>query len=144
MERAHGRAVDRRRKSMTGEAHIEVRKRILSALPESGEWVPFNDLLSNVSGREPTSRRPFESEIFRLMQEGIVGRSYCYENFGPENEPCVGRVYYVWRKTPETVESDRRMERLDREWASRTGGMLGYDREVLLLELEEKERRARG
>ena len=56
----------------------------------------------------------------------------------------MGRFYYIWRKTPETAESDRELERLDRGWASKTGGMFGYDREVLLLELEEKGRRGRG
>jgi hypothetical protein len=45
---------------MTTEAQAEIRKRILSALPESGEWLPFNRLLWDLSGGDPASYRPFE------------------------------------------------------------------------------------
>jgi hypothetical protein len=77
------------------------------------------------------------------MQEGIVGRSYRYENIGdPEGECCVGRVYYVWRKTTETADRDREIEKLDREWALRTGGLLGYDAAVRALDPQGK--RPRG
>jgi hypothetical protein len=113
-------------------------------IPENGAPVPFNDLLWELSGGDTSSYPPFEEETFRLMQEGIVGRSYTYENIWTEEEPCVARAYYVWRKTAETTESDRQLEKLDREWALMTGGMFSYDRDVLLLELKERERRAGG
>ena len=129
---------------MTNEAQGDIRKKLLSAIPENGDPVPFNDLLWELSGGDTSSYAPFQEETFRLMQEGIVRRSYAYENIWTEEEPCVARVYYAWRKTAETAESDCQLQKLDREWALMTGGMFGYDREVVRLELEEEERRARG
>jgi hypothetical protein len=107
-------------------------ERIVEALAlVPGEWRDEYDLLVSLVPRRsdtPGSPPRHDEAAFReangalaeLVRSGVVGRSYMHEDLG---DGCVGRVYYVWLKTPETAESDRELEQLDREWAAVTGGL---------------------
>lgn len=109
----------------------EHQERILEALA-GREWLEEDALMELLDPprNDEDARHDAWAALSELVAKGIVGRSYAFEDIGGFGA-CIGRVYYVWLKTAETAEHDRRLEELDREWAIFTGGMFGHDRELL-------------
>lgn len=77
-----------------------------------------------------------------LIRDGAVGKSYTYDEIVPGSD-CIGRVYYVWLRTPATAAIDRRMRELDLLWAMTTGGMFSDDPALLASATDEELERVR-
>jgi hypothetical protein len=108
----------------------ELGDRIVDALRDQGD-VDEDDLadLLGMDWREPGWREVHET-LRRLVDEGVVGSSYYHGEIVP-GYGTVGRIYFVWLRTPETAELDRRRLWLDTAWAAATGGIFSRDRDLL-------------
>jgi hypothetical protein len=112
---------------------VNGRDRIIEVLRGREDAVSEDDLWNLLGlARRWEIVRPFSDTLDELVHEGVVGRSYWFEDEFPEQPGLqVGRVYRVWLRTPETAERDRNILRRDLTWAVFTGGRLSRDPEVL-------------
>jgi hypothetical protein len=123
----------RHRLDATGVEGGDVKERIIAVLTRREEPMAESDL-PGLLGLGWDDDEDACHEVFaavgELVREGIVGRSYEWDEI-PRGSDQIGRVYYVWLRTPETAERDRRLLQLDSWWAATTGGLFGHDAELL-------------
>ena len=86
---------------------MEARDRIIEVLRDREDAVSEYELCESVAGPG------LYDALDELVHEGVVGRSYWWENEFPEESGLlqVGRVYRVWLRTPQTAERDREILR---------------------------------
>jgi hypothetical protein len=128
---------------------VNGRDRIIEVLRGREDAVSEDDLCYSLLGLDSPGQPTWEAWLGRqkesqealyrlydaldqLVHEGVVGRTYSFEDEFPEVPGLqVGRVYRVWLRTPETAERDRKILRWELKWAVITGGMFSRDAEVL-------------
>jgi hypothetical protein len=121
---------------------VTMRERILAVLstppvPPATLNAPYEDELPDLLGlpayEVDGSNAEYDelwSTLGAMVEDGTLGSSYQFDEVVP-GCGLIGRVYFVWLKSPDTAEYDREQLELDMAWAAITGGIFSRDSELL-------------